>query len=70
MPGGGGGGGQGPSPEEQAERQRQQDDMKHNILAQVLDQHARARCQYSYIMVLPQSQATIRYIKFIYGTYP
>merc|ERR1711976_1034457 len=40
---GGGGGQGGPSPEEQAEMKRKQEEMKHNILAQVLDQQARAR---------------------------
>merc|ERR1711976_10205 len=38
-----GGGGQGPSPEEQAEMQRKQQEMKHNMLSQLLDQQARAR---------------------------
>ena len=44
--GGGGGGGQ--NPEEQEERMRQQLDMKNSILSQVLDQQARARCEYLY----------------------
>ncbi|ELU06260.1 hypothetical protein CAPTEDRAFT_223706 [Capitella teleta] len=43
MPGNVGPGGKGPSPEEQAAMKQQQDQMKNNILAQVLDQPARAR---------------------------
>jgi programmed cell death protein 5 len=38
-----GGGGQGPSKEQQEEMRKQQEDMKNNILVQVLDQPARAR---------------------------
>jgi len=37
------GGGQGPSKEQQEEMRRKQEDMKNNILVQVLDQQARSR---------------------------
>jgi len=39
----GGGMGQGPNKEQQEEMRKQQEDMKNNILVQVLDQQARAR---------------------------
>ena len=41
MPGGGGG----PNKEQQEEMMKQQEDMKNSILATVLDQQARARCE-------------------------
>lgn len=41
--GAGGGQGQGPSQEQQEEMRRKQEEMKNNILVQVLDQEARSR---------------------------
>lgn len=46
LQGGGGGGGGGNDPEKQKaqeDRMRQQEEMKHSILSQILDQNARAR---------------------------
>lgn len=45
--GGGGGGGKDADGQQKAQQARQQEEAKHSILSQIMDQDARARCNYT-----------------------
>lgn len=63
------GGGRADQQHAQEERLRQQEEMKHSILSQILNQGARARCKYAYLMIMLCTYPTHPFIPTPFSKY-